>query len=179
MRVKPFELKYIQSRIPSALTVLNEDLSYLQGFQKSLRIKIYAITLWEKWLTHDEYEELFYCSIEVEQLRLEKFISLYSYLLNHCKNIYTWRYDRRKQRNEIRKLTVVKQRKFKETLNNYTVDFTRGIFELIIPEYSAVLKMGSDWTCHLICSEEQDNRELFQIIEKSGLKYFENKYQVQ
>jgi len=174
MRIKPSEFKYIKSRIPSVLTVLNEDFFRIQETRKSLGIRIYAVTLWEKWLTHEEYENLFYCSAGEEKLRREKFIALYSLLSMHCKKIYTWKYDRRRQRNVIRKLTSIKQNKHKEVLQNYTTDFTRGIFELIIPEYSAIVEMGCDWTCNLICDEEHDNRELFEIVEKSGLKYFKN-----
>lgn len=161
--------------MPAVLTVLNEDFSHLKEIQKSLGIKIYAVTLWKKWLTRYEYDSLFYCSTEEEQIRREKFATFYSVLLNHCENIYTWNYNKRKQRNEIRELTLVKQIKYKETLDKYTIDFTKGIFELIIPEYSAILEMGSDWTCSLICNDDQDSRELFEIIEKSGLSYFENK----
>ena len=174
MKVNPAELKDIKSKMLSVLTVLNEDFFHLKEIRKSLGIRIYAVTLWDRWLTQDEYAEVFYCSKEEEQLRREKFTAFYSTIVNQGEKIYTWKYNKRKQRNEIRKLTLVKQNKNLVSIENYNINHTNGIFELILPEYSAILEMKSDWTCTLICNDKQDNSELFGIIKKAGLKYFEH-----
>jgi hypothetical protein len=174
MRIKQTEFKYIKSKLPSISYVLNEDFYHLKEIRHLIKIEIYTVTLWNSYLNKEEYDKFFNCTKEEEIQRREKFLSLFSILSFYSENIYTWNYNTRNKRNEIRRLTPTKKYRFQESIKNYTIDNTEGIFKLIIPELSAIVKMGCDWCCTICCNENQDNSKIFEIIKRTDLKYFRN-----
>ena len=48
-----------------------------------------------------------------------------------------------------------------------------SIIKLILPTYKATIEMGYDWTGQINIIENDKAEELYELINKSGLFYFE------
>ena len=172
MKIDQTELKSIKSKIPSVFKIINEDFDELKKNQKSIGIKIFAVTLWDRWLSRDEYDQLFFGTKKEDNIRRDKYLQFYSELVNNQSDVYTWKYHKRKQVSKIRKLTAYKKSQNINSIKNYDINCVSGTFDLIIPEFSSVVEMKCDWLCILICIKTEGNK-VFDLIKKSGLKYFE------
>ncbi len=173
MKVDQEEIKSIKSKFPSILKVLNTDFETIIENQSLYGIRIFVVSIWDHWLSHDEYENNFHYTEDEQNKRREMFLAFYSELITHQPNSYTWKYQKRSQQFKIEKLTEFRKEKHANRITEYSIDNVSGTFELIIPGFSAIIEMSCDWCCNMMVSSKIEGNKVFDIIEKSGLKYFE------
>jgi hypothetical protein len=171
LKVSPKDIKHIKSQIPLIIKLINQEVN-----DKELNdndVKIYAFSLWTNWLSRDDYDKLFEVQTDQELVeRRNRFNHLFHLINESTEPIFSWNFNKWKNRTIIKGFSNQQKRRLNCAMDDYSGE-KDSIIKLILPTYKATIEMGYDWTGQINIIENDKAEELYELINKSGLFYFE------